>query len=42
VELELNTISLLISGFVKMCSQCLEFASEADKLLALKLEGTVG
>jgi hypothetical protein len=36
-----QAISLLIS-FVKMCSQCsMEFASE-DKLLALKLEGTVG
>lgn len=39
-----NSISLLISGFCKEVFNMLpmEFASEADKLLALKLEGTVG
>jgi Fe-S cluster assembly protein SufB len=39
-----NAISLLISGFCKEVFNMLpmEFASEADKLLALKLEGTVG
>jgi Fe-S cluster assembly protein SufB len=37
-----QAISLLISGFVKMYNASMEFASEADKLLALKLEGTVG
>jgi Fe-S cluster assembly protein SufB len=39
-----QAISLLISGFCKDVFNMLpmEFASEADKLLALKLEGTVG
>jgi Fe-S cluster assembly protein SufB len=39
-----KAISLLISGFCKDVFTMLpmEFASEADKLLALKLEGTVG
>jgi Fe-S cluster assembly protein SufB len=39
-----NAISLLISGFCKEVFNMLpmEFDSEADKLLALKLEGTVG
>jgi Fe-S cluster assembly protein SufB len=39
-----QAISLLISGFCKDVFTMLpmEFASEADKLLALKLEGTVG
>lgn len=39
-----QAISLLISGFCKDVFLMLpmEFASEADKLLALKLEGTVG
>jgi len=39
-----ESVSMLISGF---CSDVfnelpMEFASEADKLLALKLEGSVG
>jgi Fe-S cluster assembly protein SufB len=39
-----QAVSLLISGFCKDVFNMLpmEFASEADKLLALKLEGTVG
>jgi len=39
-----QAISLLISGFCKEVFTMLpmEFASEADKLLSLKLEGTVG
>ena len=39
-----NAVSLLISGFCKDVFTMLpmEFATEADKLLALKLEGTVG
>jgi Fe-S cluster assembly protein SufB len=39
-----QAISLLISGFCKDVLNMLpmEFATEADKLLALKLEGTVG
>jgi Fe-S cluster assembly protein SufB len=39
-----KSISLLISGFCKDVFTMLpmEFASEADKLLSLKLEGTVG
>jgi Fe-S cluster assembly protein SufB len=39
-----QAISLLISGFCKDVFTMLpmEFASEADKLLALKLEGTIG
>jgi Fe-S cluster assembly protein SufB len=39
-----EAISLLISGFCKDVFNMLpmEFASEADKLLSLKLEGTVG
>jgi Fe-S cluster assembly protein SufB len=39
-----QAISLLISGFCKDVFTMLpmEFAAEADKLLALKLEGTVG
>ena len=39
-----QSISLLISGFCKDVFTMLpmEFASEADKLLSLKLEGTVG
>jgi Fe-S cluster assembly protein SufB len=38
-----QAISLLISGFCKdVFTMLMEFASEADKLLALKLEGTVG
>ena len=39
-----NAISLLISGFCKDVFTMLpmEFATEADKLLSLKLEGTVG
>jgi Fe-S cluster assembly protein SufB len=39
-----QAVSLLISGFCKDVFMMLpmEFASEADKLLALKLEGTVG
>jgi Fe-S cluster assembly protein SufB len=39
-----QAISLLISGFCKEVFTMLpmEFATEADKLLALKLEGTVG
>jgi Fe-S cluster assembly protein SufB len=39
-----QAISLMISGFCKDVFTMLpmEFASEADKLLALKLEGTVG
>jgi Fe-S cluster assembly protein SufB len=39
-----QSISLLISGFCKEVLTMLpmEFASEADKLLSLKLEGTVG
>ena len=39
-----NAVSLLISGFCKDVFTMLpmEFASEADKLLSLKLEGTVG
>ena len=39
-----QAISLLISGFCKDVFMMLpmEFAAEADKLLALKLEGTVG
>jgi len=39
-----QAISLLISGFCKEVFTMLpmEFAAEADKLLALKLEGTVG
>ena len=39
-----QSVSLLISGFCKDVFNMLpmEFASEADKLLALKLEGTVG
>jgi Fe-S cluster assembly protein SufB len=39
-----NAISLLISGFCKDVFNMLpmEFATEADKLLSLKLEGTVG
>lgn len=39
-----QAISLLISGFCKdvFTMLPLEFASEADKLLSLKLEGTVG
>ena len=39
-----QAISLLISGFCKEVFKMLqmEFATEADKLLSLKLEGTVG
>ena len=39
-----QAISLLISGFCKEVFTMLpmEFATEADKLLSLKLEGTVG
>jgi Fe-S cluster assembly protein SufB len=39
-----QSISLLISGFCKEVFTMLpmEFATEADKLLSLKLEGTVG
>ena len=39
-----KAVSLLISGFCKdvLMMLPLEFASEADKLLALKLEGSVG
>ena len=39
-----QAVSLLISGFCKDVFNMLpmEFASEADKLLALKLEGTIG
>jgi Fe-S cluster assembly protein SufB len=39
-----QAISLLISGFCKDVFNMLpmEFAAEADKLLALKLEGSVG
>ena len=39
-----QSISLLISGFCKdvVLMLPMEFASEADKLLSLKLEGTVG
>ena len=39
-----QAISLLISGFCKDVFNMLpmEFASEADKLLSLKLEGAVG
>jgi Fe-S cluster assembly protein SufB len=39
-----QAISLLISGFCKDVFNMLpmEFASEADKLLSLKLEGTIG
>ena len=39
-----NALSLLISGFCKDVFTMLpmEFATEADKLLSLKLEGTVG
>ena len=39
-----ESISLLISGFCKevFTELPMEFAAEADKLLALKLEGTVG
>ena len=39
-----QSISLLISGFCKDVFTMLpmEFAAEADKLLSLKLEGTVG
>ena len=39
-----NAVSLLISGFCKDVFTMLpmEFATEADKLLSLKLEGTVG
>ena len=39
-----NSVSLLISGFCKDVFTMLpmEFATEADKLLSLKLEGTVG
>jgi Fe-S cluster assembly protein SufB len=39
-----NAVSLLISGFCKDVFTMLpmEFASEADKLLSLKLEGTIG
>ncbi len=39
-----QSISLLINGFCKEVIEMLplEFASEADKLLSLKLEGTVG
>ena len=39
-----QAVSLLISGFCKDVFNMLpmEFASEADKLLAIKLEGTVG
>ena len=39
-----QSISLLISGFCKevFTKLPMEFATEADKLLSLKLEGTVG
>ena len=39
-----NAVSLLISGFCKdvFTMLSMEFATEADKLLSLKLEGTVG
>jgi Fe-S cluster assembly protein SufB len=39
-----QAISLLISGFCKdvFTKLPMEFSSEADKLLSLKLEGTVG
>jgi Fe-S cluster assembly protein SufB len=39
-----QAISVLISGFCKDVFNMLpmEFAEEADKLLAIKLEGTVG
>ena len=39
-----QAVSLLISGFCKEVFTMLpmEFATEADKLLSLKLEGTVG
>jgi Fe-S cluster assembly protein SufB len=39
-----QSISLLLSGFCKEVFTMLpmEFATEADKLLSLKLEGTVG
>jgi Fe-S cluster assembly protein SufB len=39
-----QAISLLLSGFCRDVFTMLpmEFAMEADKLLALKLEGTVG
>jgi Fe-S cluster assembly protein SufB len=39
-----KAISLLISGFCRDVVTMLpmEFATEADKLLSLKLEGTVG
>lgn len=41
---EENAVSLLVSGFCKdvLNELPLEFAAEADKLLSLKLEGTVG
>ena len=41
---EENAVSMLVSGFCKdvLSKLPLEFASEADKLLSLKLEGTVG
>jgi Fe-S cluster assembly protein SufB len=39
-----NAVALMISGFCKEIfnNLPLEFATEADKLLSLKLEGTVG
>lgn len=41
---EENAISMLVSGFCKdvLSELPMEFAAEADKLLSLKLEGTVG
>ena len=41
---EENAISMLVSGFCQdvLSELPMEFASEADKLLSLKLEGTVG
>jgi Fe-S cluster assembly protein SufB len=41
---EENAVSMLVSGFCKdvLSELPLEFAAEADKLLSLKLEGTVG
>jgi Fe-S cluster assembly protein SufB len=38
-----KAVELMISGFCRDFSQLpLEFAAEADKLLTLKLEGSVG
>ena len=38
-----EAVSLMVNGFCKVFNELpLEFASEADRLLSLKLEGSVG